>query len=212
MNKIVKKIVILAAVGMLSACVPQPIDTNIPQLSEARALIAKAKAAGAEQCAPELQAEAVVDLYAAAHEYSEYGIHPQEDADLTAASIKAAKEAYEQSRHGCIPAAFENVYFETNSSKLGTAATATLNKVVQILEKHEGIKLDIVGHTDSRGTEAYNTALSNRRADSVKRYLTSHGIKAGRLTTHGYGESKPIADNATAAGRAKNRRVELHNK
>lgn len=211
MSRTMKRIIILTAIGMLSACAPRAIDTSIPQLNEARAMIAKAKAAGAEECAPERQAEAVVDLYAAAHEYSEGNIHPQEDADLTAASVKAAKQAFEQSKHSCKPG-FKSVFFETASAALEPASKATLNEAIQVLDRHKGVNIEVDGYTDSRGTEAYNMALSRRRAKSVAGYLTSHGIKASRLTAHGYGKTKPLADNKTAEGQAKNRRVELHAK
>jgi OmpA-OmpF porin, OOP family len=210
MNRTMRNFIILVAISMVSACAPRPMDTSIPQLNEARAMIAKAKAAGAEKCAPERQAEAVVDLYAAAHEYSEGNVHPQEDADLTAASVKAAKEAFEQSKQGCKPISFKNVYFETNSAELGPVSTATLNKALEVLSRRDGINLEVDGHTDSRGTEAYNMALSDRRAKSVVEYLTSHGIDASRLTAHGFGETKPVADNTNPNGQAKNRRVELH--
>ena len=69
--------------------------------------------------------------------------------------------------------------------------------------------LEIIGHTDSTGPEAYNQGLSERRAKSVQDYLVSKGIRASRLTAKGYGESMPVASNDTEAGRAENRRVEL---
>lgn len=69
--------------------------------------------------------------------------------------------------------------------------------------------LTIEGHTDSTGTPAHNQVLSEQRAKSVREYLTGKGVAAGRLTTAGYGQVKPVADNATELGRAQNRRVEL---
>ncbi len=74
---------------------------------------------------------------------------------------------------------------------------------------HTGTRVRIEGHTDWTGPEAYNQGLSERRANSVRSYLVSHGVDASRLTTVGYGESSPIADNETREGRALNRRVEL---
>jgi hypothetical protein len=74
---------------------------------------------------------------------------------------------------------------------------------------YEGAKLTIEGHADSQGADAYNLSLSQRRTESVKTYLMGKGIMESRLTAVGYGETKPIDDNSTAAGRAKNRRVEL---
>ncbi|MNH40347.1 Outer membrane porin F precursor [compost metagenome] len=68
----------------------------------------------------------------------------------------------------------------------------------------------MVGHTDSVGSDAYNQALSERRASSVAEYLLSQGVAPNKITSEGKGESQPIADNETEEGRAKNRRVELH--
>lgn len=211
MNNKMKHLSILAGVGLLSACATTPPDTNISQLDEARALIAKAKAAGAEQCAPERQAEAVAKLYAAAHEVTENDIHPDENASLIADSVKAAKEAYAKAKKGCKPEIIrlEGVYFKTDSAELTPDSVTTLDKAVATLKKRADIRVEVAAHTDSRGSAAYNKSLSERRAKSVMGYLIAHGIAADRLSSHGYGESQPIADNGTAAGRAKNRRVEL---
>ncbi|MEP7236941.1 MAG: OmpA family protein, partial [Ferruginibacter sp.] len=78
-----------------------------------------------------------------------------------------------------------------------------------ILNENPTFKVQIDGHTDSQGGDDYNQKLSDERAASVKAYLMSKGIAEGRLSSAGYGESKPVADNKTAAGRAKNRRVEM---
>jgi len=201
----------IAGVGLLSACAAIPPSTQISELDEARALIAKAKQAGAERCAPERQAEAVAKLYAAAHEITEGDIHPEENASLVAASVKAAKQALGKSKAGCQPEeiTLSGVYFGTNSAKLSPASDATLNHAVAVLKKRSAIHVEVAAHTDSRGKDAYNLALSERRAKSVMDYLTAHGIAASRLTSHGYGETQAVADNGTAAGRAKNRRVTL---
>jgi len=211
MTKTLKQISLLAVVTLFSACAINPPMTDISQLDEARALIAKAKAAGAETCAPELQARAVFKFYAAAHEFSEGGIHPDEQADLVSASVKAAKQAFGKTMRGCKPEiiTLKGVYFATNSADLTAASTATLNHAVAALNKRSGISVEVAAHTDSRGKDTYNMALSSRRAKSVLNYLVSHGIAASRLSSHGYGETQPVADNGTAAGRAKNRRVEL---
>ena len=72
-----------------------------------------------------------------------------------------------------------------------------------------GIMFEISGHTDSDGSAEYNEGLSSRRAQTVRDYLASNGVDVSRMTVRGYGESQPIADNATAAGKAENRRVVL---
>ena len=89
------------------------------------------------------------------------------------------------------------------------ASLAQLDELSEILKRYEAANLIIEGHADSQGEDAYNLALSQKRTESVKTYLMGKGIMESRLTAIGYGESRPIADNNTAAGRAKNRRVEL---
>ena len=81
--------------------------------------------------------------------------------------------------------------------------------ITQLESKFPNLKVDVSGHTDWIGTDAYNQALSERRANSVQQYLTGKGVKASSIQTHAYGESKPVAPNTTKAGRALNRRVEV---
>jgi OmpA-OmpF porin, OOP family len=101
------------------------------------------------------------------------------------------------------------IFFETNSDKLKTASLAQLDELTTILGRYETALLTIDGYTDSKGTDEYNMALSQKRTESVKTYLMGKGIMESRLTANGYGETKPIADNNTVAGRSRNRRVEL---
>jgi outer membrane protein OmpA-like peptidoglycan-associated protein len=105
--------------------------------------------------------------------------------------------------------AAKNVFFATASSKLLSKSFPKLNDVVTILNENPSYKVQIDGHTDSQGKDDYNQTLSDQRAASVKAYLVSKGISESRLASAGYGETKPVADNNTAAGRAKNRRVEM---
>ena len=86
---------------------------------------------------------------------------------------------------------------------------ATLDVAAEALRACPNIRTEVEGHTDSIGSEVYNQALSQRRADSVADYLVDHGVSSGRLEAKGFGESNPIADNSTEDGRAQNRRVEL---
>lgn len=101
------------------------------------------------------------------------------------------------------------VNFEFDKSSLTVNAKQLLDQVVDALNKRPDIKVEVDGHTDSKGSDAYNMALSQRRAKSVQSYLISKGIAADRLSSKGYGETMPIADNATDEGRELNRRVEL---
>lgn len=84
-----------------------------------------------------------------------------------------------------------------------------LDRDVATLREWGDVKVEVAGHTDSIGTDEYNMGLSQRRADAVRNYLVDKGIPAERLTVKGYGESQPVADNATREGRFENRRVEL---
>jgi OOP family OmpA-OmpF porin len=103
----------------------------------------------------------------------------------------------------------EGVNFEYDSATLTPGSLAVLDTVAASLKDWPEVRVEIGGHTDSRGSDAYNEKLSEKRAASVLEYLASKGIDAARMAAKGYGESKPIADNATDEGRAKNRRVEL---
>jgi OOP family OmpA-OmpF porin len=98
-----------------------------------------------------------------------------------------------------------DAFFDFNKSALKAEGRAKLDDLVG---KIKGISLE-VGHTDSVGSDAYNQKLSVKRAESVKAYLVTKGIEKNRVYTEGKGEKQPVADNKTAEGRAKNRRVEI---
>ncbi len=101
----------------------------------------------------------------------------------------------------------EAVQFESGSDRLKNTSTEKLDELVAILEQHPYYHLEISGHTDSRGNDAANLRLSKARAEACYNYLESKGVDVGRLQHEGYGETKPIASNATTEGRRKNRRV-----
>lgn len=101
------------------------------------------------------------------------------------------------------------VNFAFNSSDITSVGKANLDKLAEVLVKNPDTNINIYGHTDSKGTDEYNLALSQRRAASVKNYLVSKGIASARLIPMGMGEKEPIASNETDEGRAQNRRVEF---
>jgi OOP family OmpA-OmpF porin len=104
----------------------------------------------------------------------------------------------------------EGVNFASNSSKLTAASLEDLDEVAKTLQEWPDVKVEVGGHTDSQASDAFNMKLSQARAESVMKYLVSKGVDPSRLTAKGYGETRPLADNGTADGRAKNRRVELN--
>lgn len=131
------------------------------------------------------------------------GINDEEDQCVTERGIPELK--------GCPKPDFssEKVQFQTGSAVLTKAAKLELDKGVAFMSQYPTLKFSIEGHTDNTGKEAANQLLSEKRAAAVETYMVSKGANTDRITTAGYGQSKPIADNKTAAGRAKNRRVEF---
>lgn len=102
------------------------------------------------------------------------------------------------------------VNFAYDSSRIDASSVRILDEAVTELNQASTVRIRIVGHTDSRGSEEYNQSLSVRRANAVRDYFVSKGISATRLSTSGEGESRPTASNNTDEGRLQNRRVELH--
>lgn len=120
-----------------------------------------------------------------------------------------AGEAVDQ--NGCAANTFilKGVNFDFDSDRLTDEAKEILNQVAETLKSYPEIKVEIAGHTDDVGTEAYNLGLSERRANSVKTYLTGRGVEAGRMNAVGYGKTQPLVQGTTDEDRAKNRRVVL---
>jgi OmpA-OmpF porin, OOP family len=101
------------------------------------------------------------------------------------------------------------INFDIEKATIKPESMGTMNSIVQLLKDNPDVKFEIGGHTDNTGTPAHNVTLSQQRSEAVKAQLLSMGIDAGRLTTKGYGDSKPISDNTTSEGKANNRRVEF---
>lgn len=101
------------------------------------------------------------------------------------------------------------ITFAYDSATVQPQFQPTLDQVAQVLGEYNQTYIDVYGHTDSTGSDAYNQTLSERRASAVASYLGSHGVQLARIGTRGFGETQPIADNATPDGQAANRRVEI---
>jgi outer membrane protein OmpA-like peptidoglycan-associated protein len=102
------------------------------------------------------------------------------------------------------------INFERAKADLTADSTQTLRDLVEVANECPAFSIEIEGHTDAEGTDERNQRLSDRRARAVADFLVQNGVSARRLSTIGYGATRPIADNATEAGRAKNRRIEFN--
>ena len=135
-------------------------------------------------------------------------------AEPVAAPAPAPAPAYVAPAPAPEPAApqklvLEGVNFDFDKATLRQEDVSELDKNVEALKAWGDVNIEVAGHTDSKGSDAYNMKLSKQRAEAVRNFLISRGVAADRLTAKGYGESQPVADNATEEGRFKNRRVEL---
>lgn len=105
--------------------------------------------------------------------------------------------------------ALQGIQFDTGKDSIKPESEPLLAEIKALLDSNPSLRLSVEGHTDNVGAAAANLALSKRRADAVRAWLVAKGVPAGRLTSQGFGDTQPVADNRTEAGRAKNRRVEL---
>lgn len=103
----------------------------------------------------------------------------------------------------------EKVLFGFNEAVLGASAKGNLDKLVNVLNKYPDTNIEVIGHTDDKGTDKYNQQLSEKRAQATTAYLRSQGIAAGRTNAKGMGESDPVSENTTEDSRSQNRRVEF---
>ena len=103
----------------------------------------------------------------------------------------------------------DNIFFDFDKATLRPESMTELNMVVDFLKSNPSVKIEIAGHTDSKGSDEYNLALSDGRAGAVRAYLLENWIEPDRVTSNGYGESKPVDTNETDEGRQRNRRVEF---
>lgn len=145
------------------------------------------------------------------------GILDKDDACPTVAGVREErgcpakpKEVITKEAKAQLDAFARNVYFNTSKDTFTPGTTAQLDKIAEIMAQYPDANFTIDGHTDSDGSDAMNLDLSKRRAAAVERYLAGKGISAARLTSAGFGESRPVADNKTKEGKAQNRRVEIN--
>lgn len=124
------------------------------------------------------------------------------DRDLEGARVERVGE-------GILITFDSGILFAVDRSDLTAEAQANLGKMAPILQKYDDTDILVQGHTDATGSDSYNQTLSEQRAGSVARYLAAQGVTTARMAVTGFGESRPVADNATAAGRQQNRRVEV---
>jgi outer membrane protein OmpA-like peptidoglycan-associated protein len=101
-----------------------------------------------------------------------------------------------------------NVFFDSGKATLKPESYPELDRLVNIMKQYPNLKIEISGHTDSKGSDVYNQKLSQQRSQSVSDYIISQGVNLAQITAYGYGETIPRADNLTEAGRGLNRRVE----
>jgi len=135
------------------------------------------------------------------------GRHMDKQAEEIAKTVPDAK--VERVGEGITVEFNSNILFAVNQSDLSADAKTNLDKLVTILNTYPDTNIEIQGHTDNTGTDAYNQTLSEKRAGSVSGYLGTKGVTATRMTTKGFGETTPKYDNNTTDGRAQNRRVEF---
>ncbi len=227
-------LLILICLGLaVSGCATRKMGSRTPpsglqaELDEAKTLFQQATDMGATECAPVEYAEAQAWLDYAEHEW-ETEWHWDEVAEAIARVKQKSMEAIEK----CKPApevapkpapppekpvevarptfAFAPVYFDVRKADIQSDAMVVLDRIGMILKENAWLKLEVAGHSDSGGSEESNMEMSLKRAKSVSTYLMDHyAISPHRLKVVGYGESRPVADNATREGRRLNRRVEF---
>lgn len=181
------------AIATLAAATPPP-DTDRDGVVDAH-----------DQC-PASEAGAPVTMRGCPHDADDDSVPDYRD-DCPASAPGGATDAF-----GC-PLAHEitldGVRFEVDSAMLRADSEAALQEAAQLLRAYTGLRAEVAGHTDDRGSASHNRRLSRRRADAVRNWLVAAGIDPAALSARGYGEERPRASNATEAGRAANRRVVL---
>jgi outer membrane protein OmpA-like peptidoglycan-associated protein len=188
-------------------------DADAARSSEARASAGADVARRDAEAARLSQAQASADADAARRDADSARRSEAQavaDADAQAADLRKQISALEAeiTDRGLV-LTLGDLLFATDRAVLEPGADRHLERLVAFLDRYPERRVEIEGHTDNVGADAYNLGLSQRRADSVLSYLTRHGVATSRLSALGLGQTRPIASNDTAAGRQQNRRVEI---
>jgi len=133
----------------------------------------------------------------------------KQEAALRQATVGTGIEVERRADNSIVLNMPDNITFDTAQANIKPQAYGALNNLGRTLSQFKETRIIVAGHTDNVGNDANNQRLSNRRAYSVRNYLIDQGVDAHRMQAIGYGEQRPVADNATEVGRAKNRRVEI---
>jgi outer membrane protein OmpA-like peptidoglycan-associated protein len=177
--------------------------------SAAQAAAAQAQALAAQQAQQASASDAEAARLAAQNAQS-----ARSDADRQAQELQSkmqtAQSEIDRIKEMVARKELKPINFKTGSAELLPESNEALNKVAETTKKYSELKLRVEGHTDSVGDDGFNQRLSQQRADSVRDYLTSQGVPSYQMEAFGLGESKPVASNDSASGRAQNRRVEFH--
>lgn len=129
--------------------------------------------------------------------------------DKQAAELEKVAQT-ERKADGIVVTMNDKILFDVGKSELKPEAKTSLTKISDILKKYPKTEITVAGYTDNTGTASVNERVSQNRAEGVKFHLVDNGVQSSRITARGFGSENPVADNNTAEGRAKNRRVELH--
>jgi outer membrane protein OmpA-like peptidoglycan-associated protein len=135
------------------------------------------------------------------------GRHMDKQAEELKKDLKDAK--VERVGEGILITFESGLLFDVDKSDIKPTTKTNLDELSQTLKKYDDTNILVEGHTDNTGDDAHNEKLSDQRAEAVEKYLASQGVSESRITTKGYGESQPVADNNTETGRAANRRVQV---
>jgi len=218
-DRLLERLTIGSILMALSACAAAPLDLQRAPLDEARVWVEKAKAAGGEECAPDLQAKAVANLMLAAHELNEAGTHWDYNQEPLNAAIQASQAVLRRcaspkparvvmpSTNASLPV----IYFATKRYRLRPHAKKELLKLAATLRRHPRKRLNISGFADERGSKKDNLVLSQQRAERVASFLRQQGVAAKQIAQiMGYGEESPKVHGHNEASWHWNRRVEFH--